>query len=104
MEKLYKDIKRIDSKHHRGIARKLGKITEELGELFSGVYSFLGWKRNKKNKTESELKENILEEGADVIQNVFCVLSHFGFTYEQVIEELDRKNKVFEKCFDELEK
>lgn len=102
MKKQYQRIMDIDRRYPREIARKIGKVSEEFGELVAAVYILHGWKRNKNNLSEAQVYDNILEEGVDTIQNVLCVIGHFGFTYEDIMAELDRKNKEFDNAAKKL--
>ncbi len=94
MEKHYKKVKALNKKDAVGIELALCKLFEEAGELAQAVNMKIGRKVTK--MSDKEIKENITEECADTIQNVFCVAEKAGITYKQICDALTKKNLKWE--------
>lgn len=90
MEKQYKKVKALNKKDNVGIEFALCKLFEEAGELAQAVNMIIGRKATKLNL--KEIKDNITEECADTIQNVFCIAEKTGITYKQLCDAFDKKN------------
>lgn len=101
MEKIYEKIQEL-SKRDTADAKGLTlKSMEELGELVQALLQLDGYKPN--NKKPYEIRMNLLEEPCDVIICMFGVLDKLGFTYEQIINMLDKKSQKWEKILNERE-
>jgi len=90
MEKQYKKVKALNKKDTVGIELALCKLFEESGELAQAVNMKIG--RKVTNFSDKEIKDNIMEECADTIQNVFCIADKAGITYKQLCDAFDKKN------------
>ena len=95
MKKQFKQISKINKIDKASHSDRLCKLFEECGELAQGVNKTIGRKVHKKSK--QEILDNICEEGADVIQNVFCLLDGYGIKYEDIEKTLSEKNSVWSK-------
>ena len=95
MKEIYKEVRKINKLDPASHAERLGKLYEESGELATEVNKTNGRKKHK--NSEKEIKQNIIEESADVIQNVFSLVDGFGVTYDEIIEALQKKNEKWKK-------
>ena len=101
MEKQFKEIQSINSKFYSVkknekvedivILRALAKLGEEYGELVQGVNMTVGVKSTKDSKTK--ILANVKEESADVLQNVFSICDLLGISFNDLVSELNDKNK-----------
>ena len=92
----YLQIKDLVADKGVTLERATLKATEELGELVQGVNRTLGIK-NMIGLTPADVKANVLEEIADTIQNVLSIGVKYGFTFEEIEEEIIKKNKKWRK-------
>lgn len=92
MKKIFKEIARLDPVFINN-AQRSSKLFEECGELAQAINKTIGMKTTSQSREEVEAE--ILEESADVIQNVFSILSQYGFSLSDLEKELDKKNKVW---------
>lgn len=92
MKEAYSQIQTLVSEKGITLERATLKATEEFGELVQGVNRTLGIK-NMKGLSTNDVKANVLEEIADTIQNVFSIGIKYGFIYEEIVEEIIKKNK-----------
>lgn len=95
--KIFNETKKnskLDKKNNLGIAGHLCKAAEELGELAQSINKLIGRKKIKENESKEQIKDNILEESADLIQCVIAILSskELDFTAEQLKQKLFDKN------------
>jgi len=91
MKKQFQDIHNISKLDKKGnIPLALCKLAEEFGELAQAVNMQTG--RKKSSCSPKEIREKVVEESADVIQNVFCVADKFGIKYEEIVRYLSIKN------------
>ena len=97
MKELYKRIEKTEKKQGREITYKLSKFLEEGGELVSEILTFEGKKPNKKNLTRGEIHDNILEEATDGLLVILSILTHYGFTLEEIIEMANKKCDIWEE-------
>lgn len=95
MEKQFKQVKALNKKYNVSLELGLCKLAEEFGELAQGVNMIIGIKNTK--LTPKEIKDNIAEECADTIQNVFSIAAKSGITYEQLCNVFDAKNAEWSK-------
>jgi len=91
MKKIYKEVQDINKLDPATHAERLGKLFEEAGELATEVNKTNGRKKHK--NTNEEIKNNIKEEAADVIQNVFSIIDGFGIEYQEIVDQIKKKNK-----------
>ncbi len=95
MEKIYKDIQRINKLDPATPAERLCKLFEESGELAQAVNKKIG--RKVVTETDEEVRDLILEEASDTIQCVISLIDSWGITYDEVIEKISSKNIKWEK-------
>lgn len=94
LKKIYKQIDKLDDGRVSN-AQRLSKLFEECGEFAQSINKTIGMKST--NQSREDVECEILEEGADVVQNVFSILADFGFSLKDLEREIERKNKVWEK-------
>lgn len=90
MRDLYKEVGELNILHPKTPAERLGKLTEEVGELAKEVNKTNGQKVH--NNTHEEIIDEMTHEGADVIQNVFSILEGFGIEYDDIVSAMKDKN------------
>jgi len=90
MRNLYDEIGELNILHPKTAAERLGKLTEEVGELATEVNKTNGQKIH--NNTDEEIIDEMTQEGADVIQNVFSILDGFGIKYDNIVAAMEIKN------------
>lgn len=73
----------------------LCKLMEEVGELAQVINKDIGRKRKKETDSSTNIIENIKEEIADSIQVLFSIATCYGFSYEELMEELEFKNLTY---------
>jgi len=73
------------------------KLVEEVGEWSAAYLELVGFKVKKTPKTEEELVDHILEEGADSLIMVYDVLFKQGYTTEQIEAKMVEKLDVWEE-------
>jgi NTP pyrophosphatase (non-canonical NTP hydrolase) len=90
IEKVYKEIKEIDSTDKCTISEAFCKFTEESGEWIREINKTTG---RKLNKDGSDLKETILEEAADTLQNFLLICGRFDIEISDLLKEVEKKNQ-----------
>lgn len=101
MRKAFKEVRDLVSKIDRpenkaiNMTMHLAKLSEEFGELAQAINKFNGRKK-RKGETDNAIDDNIVEEGADIIQNVMAIVVNAGGDYETLKAKLHEKNKKFE--------
>lgn len=90
MKKLFEDVKELNKLDKASHAERLGKLTEEVGELATEINKITG--RKSHSNTNDEIQKEIIQEAADVIQNVFSIVEGFNITYEDIVESMKLKN------------
>jgi NTP pyrophosphatase (non-canonical NTP hydrolase) len=93
--KVFEDIKRLDNLDDSSLSDSFLKLSEEIGELANAINKFNGRKNSLESKEEIIL--NIKEEIADSIQNLILISTRFGFDHTDIINEIFKKNKKWEK-------
>jgi NTP pyrophosphatase (non-canonical NTP hydrolase) len=81
VKELYQQIKELNKLDKATHAERLGKLFEESGELATEVNKTNG--RKKTSDSDKQIKQNVIEEAADVI--------------EEIVEAMKLKNKKWEK-------
>lgn len=95
MEELYREIQALNKLDKATHAERLGKLYEESGELATEINKTNG--RKGHNDSDKKIRKNVIEEAADVIQNVFSITDGFDITYEELVEAMEQKNKKWER-------
>jgi len=91
MKKLFEEVQAIAKLDNCSISKALCKLAEEFGELAQAVNIKTGRKINLKY-SDDDMKNMVMEESADVIQNVFYILQKFDISYEELIKSFELKN------------
>ena len=91
MKKIFKQIQKINKFEKVGVPEALCKLAEEFGELAQVINKTIG--RKPHTLTEEQIQDNIIEECADVIQNVLCIADKRGVPYKKIKKAMKRKNK-----------
>lgn len=86
---IYDRIKVLNVKEHIPLANKVLYLMEEAGEVSVAANVIDGYKNRK-------VKEDVPQESMDVILNCFLLASHFDWTYEDMVEYLEKKVKKWE--------
>jgi NTP pyrophosphatase (non-canonical NTP hydrolase) len=94
MKEIYKEIEILNNKSCTTVERGICKLFEECGEFAQAANKTIGIKIS--NNTLEETKSEILEEGCDVIQNVFSIMNLYGISYNDIVRYLPIKNKKWE--------
>lgn len=95
MKEIFNEIQELNKVHKTTIKKGLCKLFEEVGELAQSSNKLIGLKRH--NQTLKEIQEEIAEESADTIQNIFSLCDAAGVSYEEVFDMLQKKNKKWEQ-------
>lgn len=95
MEKIFEEVQRLNALDVATHAERLGKLYEESGELATEINKTNG--RKGHSDSDKRIRKNIIEESADVIQNVFSIADGFDITYEELFKALIKKNKKWER-------
>lgn len=96
MNSIYSKIEELNIKDPASHEARLGKLTEETGEVATAINKLTGRKALKIGDNEKTIADEILHEGADVIQNVISIVAGFGFAYDDLIQAMIEKNLVWE--------
>jgi len=83
---LVKDTSKFE-KH--GILERGLKLGEETGELSAEILKFVGYKKSDLSK--SQIEQNMLLESVDCLIMVFDIMSHMGFTKQQIVEMAEKQ-------------
>lgn len=65
------------------------KLNEEVGELSAEILKLINYKYH--NDTEEQILQNLLEEAADSLIQVFDILAFLKYTKEEIIEASEKK-------------
>ena len=95
MKKIFKQIQKLNKLDKAGVPEALCKLAEEFGELAQVLNKTIG--RKPHTLTEKQIQDNIIEECADVIQNVFCIADKRGIPLKKIKKALKSKNKKWKK-------
>src|SRR5258705_4657653 len=79
------------------VEKHMSNLIEEMGEFAQEVNKNLGIKGKKKTDTPAVITENIAQEAADAIQIIIGVCYLNGVTYDQLIDQLKKKNGIYEE-------
>lgn len=92
MKEKYLKIKELIALHKNTDQGHLNKLMEEVGELAQEINKLNGLKRMKNDETLDSVKKNIVEELADCLQCIFAISNIYDIPYNNLKEELDKKN------------
>lgn len=91
--KVYSEIKRLNKLDPATASERVSKLLEEAGELAKEVNKTTGRKVLKPSDTPQAIRKEMIDEGADTIQNVLSILDGFGVKPAEILEAMVRKNK-----------
>lgn len=97
MKQLFAQIKRIDKVAYRSLPKAVCKLGEEYGELVQALNMGMGMKKPFPGALTVKFK--VAEESADLIQNIFLLVSRFGISYDELAYALKHKNHVWKKKY-----
>lgn len=86
---LYERIKILNTKEDIPLANKVLYLVEEVGEVSVAANVIDGFKNRK-------VKEDVPQESMDVLLNCMLLAAHFNWTYENMLEYLEKKIKKWE--------
>jgi NTP pyrophosphatase (non-canonical NTP hydrolase) len=95
LKHLFNEISILSKDDYAGHAERMCKLAEEFGELAQAVNMTIGRKDGKLSNNQK--RANITEEGADVLQNLICLLIGYGIDAETLLKKLSEKNRKWEK-------
>lgn len=95
LDEVYKQIGCLTDRQDMPLANTVCKLSEEVLELIQSVNKHIGMKKH--NQTQKEIDAEILEESADVIQNVLCIMYQRGIKPDDVIAHIKKKNLKWER-------
>lgn len=100
MRKEYDEIVRISDQYPQPIGNRVSKTVEEFGEMAKEINRLIGMK-TRDGISDSVIRENIIAEGADTIQNILCLLCSDGIKaeYDEIIEALNTANNRWESKY-----
>lgn len=96
-QQIFWEINRLNGEDPASHGERLGKLTEEVGELAKAINKTNGRKVLKAEDTPESIQAEILDEAADVIQNVLSIVDGFDFTATEVLMAIVKKNKKWEQ-------
>ena len=91
MKKVFDEVLELDKADHCSDAEATLKLVEELGELVRAINKTNG--RKLTDESQAEISNEIGEEIADTLQNLFNVANRFGFSYDDIIKFMEKKNQ-----------
>lgn len=86
---VYDLVKDTSKFEQHGILERGLKLGEETGELSAEILKFVGYKKSDLSK--SQIEQNMLLESVDCLIMVFDIMSHMGFTKQQIIEMAEKQ-------------
>ena len=85
----FEAIQELNDKSNATKALAVCKLVEEVGEMIQQINIDLGIKTGDLLL----VKNNVKEELADSIQNLFSIADLYHITYDELVEELYKKNE-----------
>ncbi len=93
---LVKSTSDIVKSEKYGIVERGLKLSEETGELAAEILKLVGFKNCDESK--EQIKENMLLESVDCLIMVFDIMTHIGYTKQQIIDMSEKQvNKWLSK-------
>ena len=86
---LYERVKILNKKEDIPLANKVLYLVEETGEVAVSANVIDGFKNRKVN-------EDVPQESMDVLINCMLLAAHFDWTYQDMLDYLDKKIKKWE--------
>ena len=91
-EDIVEEIEEINLLDPATIAERLNKVTEELGEVATEVNKLTGRKVRKKGEDDEDVRNNIEEELADLIQCAISLGAEAGVDCFYLLDKIEAKN------------
>lgn len=88
MKTYFSEINNLNIKSKTNKSLALCKLGEEIGELYQQINIDLGIKTGNKLL----VRDGVKEELADSIQNLFSIAHLYNITFEELSDELYKKN------------
>jgi len=85
----------LSKKEKKNIMERMVKLQEECGELAVAILQNHGLKGGK--KSQAAIRDNVLEEGVDVIIITLSVLGGYGFSELDFEERMGDKLRKWER-------
>jgi HTH-type transcriptional regulator/antitoxin HigA len=86
---VYDLVKNTSQYEKPGILERGLKLNEETGELSAEILKLVGFK--KSDLKESQIRQNLLLESVDCLIMVFDIMSHLGFSKQEIIEMSEKQ-------------
>ena len=90
-EEVWSEIDQLDKEDNCELSEAVCKFVEEFGELTTEINKVIGRKSTK--ETKEQVKENILEEAADSLQNLLLICNRLNIKPEELLDKVSIKNK-----------
>jgi len=97
---VYSEISRINKKDPATHEARLGKLFEESGELAKAINKTNGRKVLEEGENSDSIRDEIVYEAADTIQNVISIIDGFGITSKELLQAMSDKNMHWENKVD----
>ena len=86
---VYDLVKNASQYEKHGLVERGLKLTEEVGELSAEILKLIGYKRNTLDK--SQIRYNLLLESVDCLIMVIDIMTHIGFTKQEIVEMSEKQ-------------
>jgi NTP pyrophosphatase (non-canonical NTP hydrolase) len=90
-KEVWKEVSEIDKEDDCLLSEAVCKFVEEFGELSTEINKVIG--RKSTNESKEDIRENILEESADVIQNLLLIFNRLGLDPDELLDKVRVKNE-----------
>lgn len=99
---VWNDISEIDKDDDCSLSEAVCKFIEEFGEFSTEINKLIGRKGTK--ETKEQVKENLLEEAADSLQNLLLICNRVGIDPNDLLEKVKVKNEKWKSVIPERKK
>jgi uncharacterized protein YwqG len=89
LDYIYELINNVSSLEKGGLIERVCKLQEEVGKLSAEALKSIGFKNS--TLSYDEIKRNILLESTDCLIMCLDILSHQGFSKQEIIEMADKQ-------------
>jgi NTP pyrophosphatase (non-canonical NTP hydrolase) len=90
-KEVWKEVSEIDKEDDCLLSESVCKFVEEFGELSTEINKIIG--RKSTNDSIETIKENILEESADTLQNLLLIFNRLGLDPDDLLNKVREKNE-----------
>lgn len=98
-EEVWLEIVQLDKEDTHEISEAVCKFVEEFGELTTEINKVIGRKTTK--ESNEQVKDNILEEAADSLQNLLLICNKLKIKPEELLDKVHAKNKKWKSVISE---